>query len=103
MNKIGLALAVGVLGATVAVATPAHASCTVNHYRVSWSYSDLYDDPGFGYIKTKLYDQVVTGPNSNVTTINYGVYRKVYYTPTGSFTDGVGWMNASSLSYRYCT
>lgn len=99
MKSITIAIGAAV-AATIAVIAPAEAGCTVNHYRVVWTSSDVYEDPGWGYIKTKYYDQVVTGPNSNVTTINSGPWRKVY---TADAWDGVGWMNASSLSYRYCT
>ena len=101
MKRLTMSLAgVAVLAATVSVATPAHAACTTNHYRVVWTSSDVYQNPGWGYIKTKYYDQVVTGPNSNVESINSGSYRKVY---TAEGWNGRGWMAAASLSYRYCT
>lgn len=98
--RIAIAAAAVAVAASVGIALPAHAACTVNHYRVVWTSSNVYEDPGWGYIKTKYYDQVVTGPNSNVESINSGPWRKVY---TAEAWDGRGWMNASSLSYRYCT
>jgi hypothetical protein len=88
------------IASTVAVATPAYASCTVNHYDVVATSASVYEDPGIGYIKTKYFGQRVTGPNSNVESINSGSYRKVY---TAEAWDGRGWMLTSTLSYQYCT
>ena len=99
MKRIALVVA-PLVATTLGVVAPAEAACTVNHYRVVWTSSNVYEDPGIGYIKTKYYDQVVTGPNSNVEAINSGSYRKVY---TSEAWDGRGWMAAASLSYRYCT
>lgn len=100
MRRTGLLLAGAAIAATVGVVTPAQAACSTNYYRVIWTSSDVYEDPGIGYLKTKWYGDQVTGPNSNVESNLSGSYRKVY---TASAWDGRGWMAAASLDYRYCT
>ena len=100
MRRIALLVAGAALAATTGVATPAQAGCTTNYYRVVWNYSDVYEEPGWGYLKTKWYGDQVTGPNSNVEPNLQGSYRKVW---TSSAWDGRGWMAAASLDYRYCT
>jgi hypothetical protein len=94
-------LAVGTtaaLATTLVVApTPAHASCSVNHYRVERT-TGLFAYPGTPtWLRDKHAGDAVAGPNSNVMPNMNGSFRIVYL---GG--GGLGQIYAPDLTYINC-
>ncbi|MEU4516283.1 hypothetical protein AB0G05_42905 [Nonomuraea wenchangensis] len=80
-------------------ATPAYAAtCTVNHYEVKRAPQPVYVWSYDGNVIGRKYaGNHVKGPNSNVTPIDSGNFRKVY------LADGrTGWMWRDYLRYTHC-